>query len=906
MSVRFNGNGGYKITGANQFPDTPSAASPTFTITFWIYWPTVSTSGWNNLMWFDASTDHWLELNSVTTGKIGITGQMEAAQAISSATWYRVALVYSGGSTSLYVSPATATTVGTPGTNASVDFASLTQINIGGSDPAATSEACTGRVTNFKMWEGVALTTAQLHEELNNYRVMNPAGLLRHHKWNQTSGTPSVVPDGGAGATNLVPATGATLTSEANPPQILDAVAPTVSAGADATIDQYATFTRAATVTADGGAPVTAWAWTVVSGPNQVGATIGTGQTLDWAPTVGGTYVLGVTGTNSAGTSARDDVTVTVNALVFPVTAPLRLLGSAAGTAKDASAATTAPLRLTGSQTGGKVASASPTAALRLAASAEGMKINLVVAVLRLSAALTNAGSSNQAFVTAALKLGAAATNTGRATTVGALPADPLVLAASAEGASSRSGAVSGALRLAGGTSTGSKNVAGSRTAPVRLAATISNCVHATSVARTAPLRLTGSVSDRSTVRTGYPVTAPLRLQGSPANRSSTHSGYPVTAPLRLFAQAATQRVEAEILAIRPRADTTVKYEVVAVARVPQVSGPPMFLEVDPIDWTGITLSEALNTTPGLSVDVKIEKLPESVILRLNNPDEMPTELWVNRNGKLVFAGPLLTGRVSTEQITLEAQGIETYLRWMYVLADMSFTDVDQFAIAKALIDQWQAQEYGHFGIDTSAVGTSGVLRTITYPYTEQHLVSDRIADLAKLFDYAIDPASRALQLFSPARGIDRSVGEDAVVFDDRNVTNADIAFSIAPGDLASDGFGTATGSGSDQTLVSTFTNPELRAKFGRTGVLASFNAADQGALDAGVQGLVMARSNVLLIPGPNARVTLDADLSSYGVGDTISYQAHSRLASTGAWRIRKRTTRVSGTGTESVSLEFT
>lgn len=87
-------------------------------------------------------------------------------------------------------------------------------------------------------------------------------------------------------------------------------VAPTVDAGADATIATGATFTRTATETANGAA-ITSRAWTIVSGPAGAGTTIGTAAALSWTPSVVGTYVLRYSATNSAGTGT-DDATITV------------------------------------------------------------------------------------------------------------------------------------------------------------------------------------------------------------------------------------------------------------------------------------------------------------------------------------------------------------------------------------------------------------------------------------------------------------------------------------------------------------------------------------------------------------------------------------------------------------------
>jgi PKD repeat protein len=90
------------------------------------------------------------------------------------------------------------------------------------------------------------------------------------------------------------------------------AAAPVADAGADATINNAATFTR----TGSGTNTPTSYAWTIVSGPSGVtpGANIGNAAALSYTPTIAGTYVLRLTATNATG-SGTDDLTLTVNAL---------------------------------------------------------------------------------------------------------------------------------------------------------------------------------------------------------------------------------------------------------------------------------------------------------------------------------------------------------------------------------------------------------------------------------------------------------------------------------------------------------------------------------------------------------------------------------------------------------------
>jgi hypothetical protein len=87
--------------------------------------------------------------------------------------------------------------------------------------------------------------------------------------------------------------------------------APTVAGGVDATINLGATFSRTATENANGGT-ITARTWKIISGPSNIGDTIGTAAALSWVPGDDGVWVIRYSATNSAGTGT-DDVQVTVN-----------------------------------------------------------------------------------------------------------------------------------------------------------------------------------------------------------------------------------------------------------------------------------------------------------------------------------------------------------------------------------------------------------------------------------------------------------------------------------------------------------------------------------------------------------------------------------------------------------------
>jgi hypothetical protein len=350
-----------------------------------------------------------------------------------------------------------------------------------------------------------------------------------------------------------------------------------------------------------------------------------------------------------------------------------------------------------------------------------------------------------------------------------------------------------------------------------------------------------------------------------------------------------------------------VSYELVAVARVPQTSGPPLLIEVDPIVWTGLSYTEELSKPGTMSAGVNIASLTEPVLQRLRDMESLPTELWLYRQGALIFAGPLLGFQVQSESLTLQAQGLGYYMQWWYLLNDIVVSGVDQAAIVKAMCDQWQSQDYGNFGLNTSNIANTGVLRDRSYIAVEGHKIGQRVEELGKAengFDMEVDPHSRDIRLWYPTQGVDRSEGEDAIIFDSRNVTSGNIVAACTPATVASESIG--VGTSRDAPLSSIQSNLELRAKFGRSAIWTTFDGVTEATTLADhTRAVLNSHADALLVPGPEVRTTADADISAYGVGDVVKYQLHQRLGVTGSYRVRKRTISVSKIGREKTSVEF-
>lgn len=351
-------------------------------------------------------------------------------------------------------------------------------------------------------------------------------------------------------------------------------------------------------------------------------------------------------------------------------------------------------------------------------------------------------------------------------------------------------------------------------------------------------------------------------------------------------------------------------YEALLVARIPSSLGPPTFLIVDDLPWSTISWSRELSTPQGADLPCDMSAITEAALARLRDPVRYPSEVWLLRDGQRVFAGRLLGASRSGEKLAVKAVGLLGYLRGWRVFADLVFDQVDQFAIVAALVEHWQSRPFGHFGIDTSGIGASGVLRDATYLRTESNPILARVQELGKRingFDISVDPESRRLQLWHPLRGVDRSSGPGAIIFDRHNIDSSSLAISAGDDDVATVGFGTGTSTEGGGALWAERTNAELLAQFGAWAGSGTWDSvSQQSTLDDHVQALLDARSGPLVVPGSDVRVTDDADLRSYDVGDTIGYDdVDDRLAVSGAFRLRSLRVDVAEDGHESVTPTF-
>lgn len=343
-------------------------------------------------------------------------------------------------------------------------------------------------------------------------------------------------------------------------------------------------------------------------------------------------------------------------------------------------------------------------------------------------------------------------------------------------------------------------------------------------------------------------------------------------------------------------------YDIVYVTRTPQQSTGPTLAETGPV-YGKLSWSANLYSPDTIEVVASTNELESDLKERLRDLVLLPTEIWIYRDGILVAAGPIVGGSINEKEVTISAAGLSSYLRYMFVTTDKNFSATDQATIAKTLVDDWQALDYGNFGIDTSSITTHGVNRTINFKGNEFPNVFEAVTDLGAAdngFDVWVDPDTRELNLDYPSRGVNKS----ATVFLERGISSPNIKFSVAPGIIASESFGVAKDTNGN-VITSTQTNTTLRQDFGRIGYAESYEDGEQALLDDLTQAAVDVRNTMMFQPGPGLLPVDGAKVEDFNPGDIVSYLYDAGLGNqSGVYRVKRKKVTVDK-GQESIEVEF-
>lgn len=352
------------------------------------------------------------------------------------------------------------------------------------------------------------------------------------------------------------------------------------------------------------------------------------------------------------------------------------------------------------------------------------------------------------------------------------------------------------------------------------------------------------------------------------------------------------------------------KFEVVLAARVPQSSGFPLLTEVDRLVVDSVSYTDELNRPGTSALTCPLRAMSSAVKTRLSDLAVFPSEVWIYYGSERVWAGEIQTLGVADQAVSLSCVGLLGYTYRMGVTSDLVYTAVDQFSIAKGLVNHWQGQTFGNFGIDTTAIGLSGENRDRTYLRSELHNVGTRLSELGAVengFDTWVDADTRELVLQYPFRGLDLS---GSVFLDDRNIDSASIAISVAPGDLVSDGGFTGSSqsaSGTGSSLYSARASTAVRTSYGRSWSSANFDGVSvQATLDGHGDAYLAARATQLFQPGVTVVPRTGCEINDVHAGDIVSYSFDAGLGlQSGVFRISKVSVSAAQDGKQRLGLEF-
>lgn len=273
-------------------------------------------------------------------------------------------------------------------------------------------------------------------------------------------------------------------------------------------------------------------------------------------------------------------------------------------------------------------------------------------------------------------------------------------------------------------------------------------------------------------------------------------------------------------------------YDVLLVRRAPQSATTPTLTALAPVKWTKLTVTKECGAPSSINVAATVESIDSGAKPSLLDLSDSPCELWCYRDSTLIHAGHLSGYRIQGRTIQFAGVGLAAYLQAMIRTTDYSASATEQATIVKALVDDYQAQTYGNFGLDTSTLAATGVTRDLNLKGSDLAHLDRVIAEMGARdngFDLEVDPATREMTLSSPRKGSDLSA---SVIIDGRSIGDPQYAQFVTLGQVASDVAVSSSSSGGIN-LTSSAGDSGVRSTFGRAMMTATFqDVSVQATLD--------------------------------------------------------------------------
>lgn len=337
----------------------------------------------------------------------------------------------------------------------------------------------------------------------------------------------------------------------------------------------------------------------------------------------------------------------------------------------------------------------------------------------------------------------------------------------------------------------------------------------------------------------------------------------------------------------------------------------------------GVTFADEINAPGELRAAVNMAAL--GAVKRRSVRDSLiegRTALYVLADDNPLWAGIVWDLEPSSDgNLVVAAEGFLSYFAQRLITADAAFVGVDQFTIARSLVDTAQAKPGGNIRVTTEAA-TCGVPRDRTYLGYELKPVLEALQQLCAVdngFDMSIDvfrdpttsALSQRLALWYPHRGRDAADTGVALSFPG-NIRS--YRWGRTAHDMATDMYSIGQGDGESRPLSATAQTVAL--------INAGWPVLDAATsyTDVSVQSTLddHARADAARRAGPRVTptITLRADdppIAEYAVGDHVRVRiddpCHPPPASNGAMgldtsgRIVRRQVTIPDSGLPTVEL---
>lgn len=297
--------------------------------------------------------------------------------------------------------------------------------------------------------------------------------------------------------------------------------------------------------------------------------------------------------------------------------------------------------------------------------------------------------------------------------------------------------------------------------------------------------------------------------------------------------------------------------------------------------------------------------------LTLERLQEGASSLFVERDGQIMWGGPLWTWSVSQDltTITLNAEGFGSWPRRVLLRDTKDYTAWDQVSIATDLLAYAQAQP-GGLAFDTSDVMPTGRIRDRnTYFGYERKFIGGIIEQLAAVddgFDFRYEPLWVGEQIGVRFLTQYPSTGRDTDLVFESGANATLTGFTSDGTNLATRADATGAGQ-ADLMLIQTWSRPDGESVPLLLDAVESFpSVTDTSTLLDKAKLRVSRGSQSVRIPTMTMNTDAAPLLGSYIVGDQVRARAdHGLLSFDQQVRITGRKVTVDKDGLETVALTF-